>query len=44
LALIYFFSKYAEAEVVLLEIISHMGVVVGEEIRSVIKEWLESLI
>jgi len=36
-------SKYTEAEVVLLEGVSHMGVVVGEDIRPVIKEWLEGL-
>lgn len=42
LALLYFFSKYTKAEVVLLEGVSHMGVVVGEEIHPVIKEWLES--
>lgn len=36
-------SKYTKAEVVLLEGVSHMGAVVGEEIRPVIKEWLEGL-
>jgi pimeloyl-ACP methyl ester carboxylesterase len=37
------FSKYTKAEVVLLDGVTHMGLVVGQEVRPVIKEWLESL-
>ena len=36
-------SKYTEAEVVLLEGVTHMSLVVGEDIQLVIKEWLEGL-
>jgi len=36
-------SKYTKADVVLLDGATHMGVVVGPEIQSVIKEWLEGL-
>ena len=36
-------SKYTKTEVALLEGVSHMGVVVGEEIQPAIKEWLEGL-
>jgi alpha-beta hydrolase superfamily lysophospholipase len=35
--------RYAEAQVVLLEGVSHMGAVVGPEVRVAIKEWLEAL-
>lgn len=36
-------SKYTEVQVRLLPDVTHMGVVVGPEIRPVFKEWLESL-
>ena len=36
-------SKYTKTEVALLEGVSHMGVVVGEETQPAIKEWLEDL-
>jgi len=36
-------SKYTKADVVLLDGVTHMGVVVGPEIQPVIKEWLEDL-
>jgi len=36
-------SRYTEVEVKLLQGVTHMGVVVGPEIRPVVKEWLESL-
>jgi non-heme chloroperoxidase len=35
------FSKYTKAKVVLLDSVTHMGIVVGPEVRPVIKEWLE---
>jgi hypothetical protein len=36
-------SQYADVHVELLEDVTHMGVVVGDEIQPVIKEWLEGL-
>jgi non-heme chloroperoxidase len=36
-------SQFAKVKVRLLKDVTHMGVVVGPEIRPVIKEWLESL-
>ena len=36
-------SQYAEAEVVLFEGVSHMGVVVGEAVRSTLADWLEKM-
>jgi non-heme chloroperoxidase len=36
-------SKYKEVEVKLLPNVTHLGLVVGHEIRPVIKEWLEQL-
>jgi len=36
-------SKYAEGEVKLLPNVTHMGLVVGPEIRPVVKEWLQKL-
>jgi len=36
-------SQYTAVQVKLLQAVTHMGVVVGSEIRPVIKEWLEGL-
>jgi len=36
-------SQYADAQVELLQDVSHMGVVVGHEVRPIVKEWLEDL-
>ncbi len=36
-------SQYAKPEVVLLDGVSHMGVVVGEGVRSALSDWLEKL-
>ncbi|MCP4569460.1 MAG: alpha/beta hydrolase [FCB group bacterium] len=36
-------SLYAEAQVQVLEDVTHMGVVVGEDVKPVIKAWLEGL-
>jgi non-heme chloroperoxidase len=36
-------SQYTDVEVVLLPDVTHMGVVVGDEVHDVIREWLESL-
>jgi hypothetical protein len=36
-------SQYTEVQVKLLQGVTHMGVVVGTEVRSVIREWLEGL-
>jgi pimeloyl-ACP methyl ester carboxylesterase len=36
-------SQYTEVQVRLLQDVTHMGVVVGPEVRPVIKEWLEGL-
>ena len=36
-------SQYAEVQVSLLQGVTHMGVVVGPEVRPVVKEWLEGL-
>ena len=36
-------SQYADARVELLEGVTHMGVVVGDDIQPIIKEWLEGL-
>jgi Lysophospholipase len=36
-------SQYTEVQVRLLQGVTHMGVVVGAEVRPVIKEWLEGL-
>ncbi|MBU2548273.1 MAG: lysophospholipase [Proteobacteria bacterium] len=36
-------TKYTQARVELLEGVSHMGVVVGPEVRPVVKEWLDGL-
>ena len=36
-------SPYAKAEVTLLEDVTHMGVVVGSEVRPVIGKWLERI-
>ena len=36
-------SPYTDARVELLQDVSHIGVVVGEEVFPVLKEWLESL-
>jgi pimeloyl-ACP methyl ester carboxylesterase len=36
-------SRYTTVNVKLLEGVTHMGVVVGPEVRPVVKEWLESL-
>lgn len=35
-------SKYTEVQVELLDGVTHMGIVVGEEIRPIIKKWLEN--
>ena len=36
-------SQYTEVQVKLLQGVTHMGVVVGTEVRPVVKEWLEGL-
>jgi len=36
-------SQYTQGRVKLLQSVTHMGVVVGPEVRPVIKEWLEGL-
>ena len=36
-------SKYTDVHVELLEGVTHMGIVVGPEVRPVVKEWLEDL-
>lgn len=36
-------SKYTKVKVILLQDVTHMGLVVGPEIRDVVKEWLEKL-
>ena len=36
-------SQYADVQVELLEDVTHMGVVVGDDIQLIIKEWLEGL-
>jgi pimeloyl-ACP methyl ester carboxylesterase len=36
-------SKYTEGQVTLLPDVSHMGVVVGTEVRPVVKDWIERL-
>jgi non-heme chloroperoxidase len=36
-------SQYADVQVRILEGVTHMGVVVGDEIQPIIKEWLEGL-
>ncbi len=35
-------SKYTKVKVILLKDVTHMGLVVGPEIRDVVKEWLEN--